>query len=966
MRKLFFSLIFGLFAISLQAQVMIDFDNFSRYRNVRMKLTLVDSQSKEPIEFASVYLIPQNDTIITQFAMSDAKGKVEIKDIVAGKYQVNAELLGYKSYQKIHNLNDYMNDLGVIEMEEDTEFIDAATITAIGNAVTIKKDTIIYNASSFRVGNNDMLGDLLKKMPGMEVAEDGTVTVNGEKVDKITVGGKTFFFNDPAMAVKNLPAKVVDKIKVVDKKKDEAEFSGISTNADKEKVMDLEFKEEYKQGWFGNLKAGGGVPLRDKDDNEMSGEMKGLFNISGLAAAYSDKDQVTIIANGRNVDDYSSGMVTVYNNDQDEFNGRMGLSTSAQAGVNYNTERLKGLESTANISYNFMDKDAREKSHRTSFQADGSTLDTDGSYTGRGRDNKVSGSIELKNKNRDKYLFALNAALSYSTKDRSEHNNSTTKSADRILNSTQAHSTSHSGLINTGIDLGFGIKNLGKEKRSLSFNSYFSLTDSKGNSTDYSQTILGSDTDVRNLLYDNKGNSYYGSAELAYAEPLGQRWALQATVSSNISGTINDKAAFDGSYDAANDYYSSYVNTKSTNFTERLLAQYEKDQFKAVAGLQIDQQQDEQYSSSLGVENRTGKGEWTVNFAPYADIEWNMDNTSLSFYAQGFTDTPTGTRVSPALNISNPVQISVGNVYLKTAYQQYMGLNFNHNNPKNFSNISVHAGSQLGTNQVVYASWFDENGVRYAIPVNSEAPSFSVQSYIYYRTPLNKKKTLNLTVSGNINYTENTNYQAKGHLPGLDKENFDYNETMEWFWGNASGNKFYSGESGFGKSLTNTFTYAFGSTFDYKIGGFSFDLGAYFNNSISKYSLDKTANNNIWSNSVNGGILWNNEKGWEIKTNANYNFYKGYSNGYGTPEFVWNFKLSKEVKAVTFSLSVNDILNQRKSSYGQMRQTSAEYVQDSYYNTIGRYILFGLSFNFGKMNAANQDKARSAMWHMLY
>ncbi len=186
---------------------------------------------------------------------------MSIDKIIPGKYSVNAELIGYKTFSKEYDLKGWSKDLGDIEMEENPEYIDAATITAVGNPIVIKKDTVEYNASAFRVADNAMLEDLLKKMPGMEVADDGTVKVNGEKVEKITVGGKTFFFDDPSMAVKNLPAKIVDKIKVINKDKDVAAFTGVSTNSDKEKVMDVQLKEEYKRGWFGNARLDGGSTL---------------------------------------------------------------------------------------------------------------------------------------------------------------------------------------------------------------------------------------------------------------------------------------------------------------------------------------------------------------------------------------------------------------------------------------------------------------------------------------------------------------------------------------------------------------------------------------------------------------------------------------------------------------------------------------------------------------------------------
>ena len=156
----------------LQAQVVIDYSDYARHSNTSLKMVLQDSKTFDPISFATVYLVPQNDTIITNFALSGENGLVEIKDIVPGRYTVNAEMIGYKPYRMEHNIRArgwYETDLGVVLMEENPEFIDAATITAVGNAVTVQGDTLTYNASSFRVGENAMLEDLLKKMPGMKV-----------------------------------------------------------------------------------------------------------------------------------------------------------------------------------------------------------------------------------------------------------------------------------------------------------------------------------------------------------------------------------------------------------------------------------------------------------------------------------------------------------------------------------------------------------------------------------------------------------------------------------------------------------------------------------------------------------------------------------------------------------------------------------------------------------------------------
>ena len=163
-------------AVSAQAQVvMMDYDMFEKNRNIKVLLSLKDAKSEEPLPFATVYLNPQGDTTITHFALSDMEGKVEIPDVPVGRYRLNVELIGYTPFVKDCNFRNYEEDLGVIKLEENPEIIDAASITAVGNAIEVKQDTLIYNAAAFHVGDNAMLEDLIKKMPGMEVDEDGTV-----------------------------------------------------------------------------------------------------------------------------------------------------------------------------------------------------------------------------------------------------------------------------------------------------------------------------------------------------------------------------------------------------------------------------------------------------------------------------------------------------------------------------------------------------------------------------------------------------------------------------------------------------------------------------------------------------------------------------------------------------------------------------------------------------------------------
>ena len=367
------------------AQSIVSFDMIQRNRNINVKLTLKDDSTSEPLSWATVYLIPAGDTTITHFAISDDKGNAVLEEVPVGKYELTAEIIGYLPHRQTCTFKHWEEDLGIIRMKENPEYIEASKITAAGNPVLIKKDTIEYNASSFKVGENAMLEDLLKKMPGMEVSDDGSVTVNGEKVEQITVGGKTFFFNDPNAALKNLPAKIVDKIKVIDKKSEEAEFTGISTKDDKKKIMDVELKDEYTKGWFGNAKIGGGSTLVPKGEDGLSDRRGLLYNGNAMATGYTEKDQVVFIGNAYNATEPGAGAVIVtYGGEQDDYSSMDGLATNAKAGLNFNSDRIKGFTSTISADYSYGTKDSKRRTARTSFRTDATDILSDGTYSGDG------------------------------------------------------------------------------------------------------------------------------------------------------------------------------------------------------------------------------------------------------------------------------------------------------------------------------------------------------------------------------------------------------------------------------------------------------------------------------------------------------------------------------------------------------------------------------------------------------
>ena len=227
-----------------------------------VKVKFVDTNTNEGIAGATASLTVKGEEKPLKYALTDEGGAAEFTKVKKGTYIYKAEIMGYKTYEKEVVIEKNI-DLGSIKLEEDVEVLDAAKVTDVGIPIVVKKDTIEYNASSFKTSENDMLEDLLKKLPGVEVGTDGSITANGETISKITIDGKTFFLDDPQLASKNLPAKMIEKVKVVERKSEQAQFTGID-DGQEEFIIDLSIYKGMMDGWFGNLTAGAGHDAPDK------------------------------------------------------------------------------------------------------------------------------------------------------------------------------------------------------------------------------------------------------------------------------------------------------------------------------------------------------------------------------------------------------------------------------------------------------------------------------------------------------------------------------------------------------------------------------------------------------------------------------------------------------------------------------------------------------------------------------
>ncbi len=956
--KLRYLLIFFLILTSLmESEAQINMEFFNRSINVNVTMKVSDKDNAEAIPFATAYLIPQGDTTIVELTLSDQEGKIEFSQVPAGSYEVNIELMGYRPYKKMHQLKKWEVDLGEIQLEVDKKALRAATISAAANPIRVVKDTIEFTASAFRIGQNAMLEDLLKKMPGIEI-ENGKVKLNGQEIDRITVGGKTFFFKDQNAALKNLPAHLVDKIKVIDREKDEAAFTGISSKDDREKVMDIGLKKEFKKGWFGNLAGAAGASINSGKSNPLMEKSRPVYHANAMVSGYNEKDQVVFLANGQNVVPSTSGLMFVArgmnSNIENAYAEMQGLTTSASAGTNWNTQRWKGMEIATSAKYDYSNKNGKKTAFRTSFQQEGPELDTRSRFEGTGHENGFSVNMELKNTDKKKYYIQIQPEVNYKKNFVQQHNWSESSTNEESSNAHYSHTDGSTSLFHNALSMAIGRTNMGKEGRSLIFSGNYRFDKGKGSSLE--KTSL-SDDPLRYHL-DNQSLNFYG--KLSYAEKISEKWTLQTILESNYTSSNRTKDAFnpDGTQ---NDHFSGWSENSSLRESGNIAFQYGKKELRFQAGAKVTALKNIIRSVSLGNETESGKDEWKWNFSPFINFFLNQKDHRLNLFYNSWNNAVSAEQVAPTLDLRDPLQIKTGNVYLKPYLYNGIYGAYAYNNRETFTFIGLDVNLNITLNGISDAIWFDQTGTRYAIPVNVRKPQSNTSVYFNLNQPFGPEKHFSFNTSLGSNYSYSDSYQAKGMLEGLDIDQFDYNQFMSSFWGNADGDRFYNGDSGFVESNTKHIRSWASAGFKYTCDFLDVLLKQNANSNISRYSLNSQANRKTWDFTSSASLNIRPGKEWEIMTDVLYSWYRGYSKGYGDPQLLWNIKLNKSIRSFTLSLTATDLLNQTRNF---SHNVSNEYVEDIYTNNFGRYITLGLTWNFGKKGASQNRNVQSAMMRM--
>ena len=283
---------------------------------------LVDASDSLPLIAATVKLLKANaDSTYVKGTVTDENGLFNRSGVAAGRYVLKCSYLGYNDVTRKVTVgqNGRGVNFGVIPMQMEGILLKEAVVMGVKTPIVVKEDTIEYNADTYKTQANAVVEDILKRMPGVEVDSEGKITANGKEVKKILIDGKEFFSDDPKMASKNIPADMINKLQVIDRKSDLARLTGVDDGED-ETVINLTVKKGMNNGWFGNLTGGYGT------DNRYSGNF--VLNY------FADGNQFTLLGGGNNTntqnftDSGSSRFMRWGNNN--------GITTSQSVGFNFN------------------------------------------------------------------------------------------------------------------------------------------------------------------------------------------------------------------------------------------------------------------------------------------------------------------------------------------------------------------------------------------------------------------------------------------------------------------------------------------------------------------------------------------------------------------------------------------------------------------------------------------------------
>ena len=310
-------------------------------RRLAISGRLIDADLKEPMVQATVQLFTASDSTFVGGTVSDKNGTFSIEAPSNGTFKLRISTVGYLNIEREITLRRYQGmDLGELFMTSESIMLKEAVVTGRAAQIMVKKDTLLFNPEGFRTPEGSAIEELIKRIPGAEVDEDGNITINGKEVKKILIDGKEFMLGDTETALKNLPVSIIQNMKFYDQQSDQARITGIE-DGEKETVLDFTIKKGMNRGYMTNLDIAGGTHQR--------------YASRGMGSSFTDKTRVVLMGNFNNKEENAGWW------------NRRGLNSRKMLGSNLNFDNDK-LKIDASVRWNRRDGDNKDETTEERLQ----------------------------------------------------------------------------------------------------------------------------------------------------------------------------------------------------------------------------------------------------------------------------------------------------------------------------------------------------------------------------------------------------------------------------------------------------------------------------------------------------------------------------------------------------------------------------------------------------------------------
>ncbi|MBQ3699880.1 MAG: TonB-dependent receptor [Prevotella sp.] len=904
--------------------------------------TVVENETGDALPQTTVRLL-RTDSTLVKGALTKLDGQFSLKAPSAGKYILQVTCVGFKPYTKRVTVSgDKDVALGKVALKTDAVMLKGATVTGQAAKVTLKADTFVYNASAYRTPEGSVVEELVKRLPGAQVDDDGKITINGKEVKKIMVDGKEFMTGDTKTAMKNLPTSIIERVKAYDQKSDLARVSGID-DGEEETVLDFGIKQGMNKGVMLNADLAAGTQNR-YSSRIFGGWMK-------------DNMKVFLMSSANNVNDMGFGM-----GGGGRFGGgRQGLTATKMTGVNLNYEKKDKLKLDGSIRWNHSDGDALVRRSTEDFMSSTSSTFGNSQTSNLTRGNSWDARMRLEWTPDSMTNIMFRPQFQYNSSDGNNGGSSATFSSDPyaishitdplkqldelvnegvVKNSNLSNSISYSDSKSVG---GWGQLN-----RKLSNNGRNITLRVGGN---YSEGISKSFSNDSVNYYQFEHDSVYQANRYAvtptknwdyniratYSEPIFNRVYLQFSYRYQYKYSKSDRGTYDFSklglpffsvipeYRGWDNYLAllggkpldNYLDSNLSRFSEyknyihtaEVALRVTRKDYNLNVGFQVMPQKSHFLQDYQGVHADTTRT--VTNFSPTADFRWKISQVSqLRFTYRGTSSQPSMSDLLDITDDSNPLNVRKGNPGLKPSFTQNFRLFYNNYIQRHQRSIMAHVNFSTTRNSISNMVTYDEKtGGRTTRPEN---------------------------INGNWNafgmFMFNTAIDSTGY--------FNVNTFTTLRYANAVGYVSVDRTSNSQESTTRTTTIGERLAGSYRNDWLEFELNGSLEYMHARSVLQENNNLDTWTFSYGASLMLTAPWGTQLSTGMNMNSRRGYNDeAMNTNELIWNAQLSQSFlrgNALTLSLQFYDLLHQQ-STYS--RAITAMQRSDTEYNAITSYAM---------------------------